>query len=768
MYPVTTSVVSRICQLLRLLGLLAWGQTSWAQPAALPPDLLGDEDFQHVAAGHYFTGSTASAKYEITPAGYVMRYTAPQPSLVNQPANLPGPQLNIQQDFVIEAELRGQGSIGLYWGGEVLPAGNAFDLFQLLLPTTGETPGFDIWRLRAGGQWAKFSGGALPGSGAPADWHTLRVARVGDAVDYWLDGTRVWHQPWTPPAGDNLGFTVQNAGSEVTIRRLRAWHYYHINLAPGIPAGLRREQLTTPGLNTERVETSPLVSADGRYLYFSRIMGDDKAIDNGVLYNTDMYVAERGTDGRWGNVQALGYPINNNVSNYPSYVSPDGQELLVAGLYTADGQPNGPGDSFTHRQADGTWTLPQPMTLKNPQQPVFGVRNFTACLDASGTVLIHSAVLPTNLNNTDLYLRRRLADGSWSASQALPAPVNTIGNETTPFLAPDGRTLYFSSDTHPGYGGYDVFMTRRLDESWTRWSEPLNLGPAVNSGQNDMYFSTTAAGEYAYLVSSEDGKGGDIYRLVLPQALRPTATVLVRGRVLDARTNLPLPAVHIRYEQLPDGQKAGAVTGSANGAYEIALPAGTQYGFQAEAEGYFAASDNLDLAQTQAFGEVVRDLYLMPVTAAVAALAPAAVPLQTEAPQTPPAMGKTLATVAIPAAVEEKVTLHNVFFVRGKPVLLAGSFPELNRLAQTLTENPGLQIRLDGHTDNTGDAKDPRPNQVLSEQRVAAVRAYLARHGVVESRLSTKGYGGSRPVAPNDTEAHKAQNRRVEFVIVKR
>ena len=124
--------------------------------------------------------------------------------------------------------------------------------------------------------------------------------------------------------------------------------------------------------------------------------------------------------------------------------------------------------------------------------------------------------------------------------------------------------------------------------------------------------------------------------------------------------------------------------------------------------------------------------------------------------------------VAGPAAVaEDKITLNNVFFVRGKPTLLAGSFPELNRLAQTLAANPGLRIRLDGHTDNTGDAKDPAPNQALSEQRVAAVKAYLARRGVAADRLQTQGFGGSRPVAPNDSEAHKAQNRRVEFVILK-
>ena len=117
---------------------------------------------------------------------------------------------------------------------------------------------------------------------------------------------------------------------------------------------------------------------------------------------------------------------------------------------------------------------------------------------------------------------------------------------------------------------------------------------------------------------------------------------------------------------------------------------------------------------------------------------------------------------------EEKITLNNLFFVQGKSVLLPASFPELNRLAEILAAHPALQIRLDGHTDNTGDAKDPKPNQVLSEQRAAAVRAYPVKQNIDGARLSTRGYGGGRPVAPNDSEAHKARNRRVEFVIVGR
>ena len=310
-----------------------------------------------------------------------------------------------------------------------------------------------------------------------------------------------------------------------------------------------------------------------------------------------------------------------------------------------------------------------------------------------------------------------------------------------------------------------MFTTTRLDDTWTRWSEPLNLGPAVNTQMGDMYYSTSASGTDAYLVTNaNDGRQGDIYRLAVPPAARPQATVLVRGRVLDARTGQPIATAEVRYEQLPAGTEAGVVLPAAAGAFAATLPAGLRYGLRATAPGYLSVNDNLDLGATTTYREITRDLYLLPLAEPVAAAPGRLAQLQLSPPAaTVPSQPKP---VAGPAAVEDKIVLNNLFFVQGKPVLLPASFPELNRLAQTLAAHPTLQIRLDGHTDNTGDAKDPKPNQVLSEQRAVAVKAYLVKQRIDGARLSTRGYGGGRPVAPNDTEAHKRQNRRVEFVLV--
>src|SRR6476661_374088 len=743
-----------------LLFCLTLGLVPGAAAQQLPPDLLADEDFQHPLAGHYWLGKNSEVQAELTSAGYLLRFVGAA-GLNNQPVNPPGPGINQSRDFVIEGELRGQGGdVGLYWGGGRNASGNNFTVVQLTL--SAANPTVDVLRLQSG-SWAKLGSRPLPQPGA-ADWHTIRIARSGPVVSYWLDGTRLLEQPWVAPEGRNVGLTVQQTGAAVTLRRLRIWHHSGLRLAPNVPADLRRERLSTPGLNTERNENSPMVSADGRFLYFARVMGDPNAIDSPTGYDSDTFVAERGADGQWGQVQALGPPVNTpEASNYPLYVAPDGQTLLMSGRYSPEGKLIGAGLSRTQRQADGRWSMPQPLPAGTGTRSDFGVRNYTSCLDASGTALLVSAVLKTNLSNTDLYLCRLQPDGSWSSPQLLPAPLNTEGNETAPFLAPDGKTLYFTSDTHPGYGGNDIFVSTRLDDTWMKWSEPLNLGPAVNSVRDEMYYTAGAAGDYAYLAVDNGSGNSDIYRLVLPPTLRPAPTLLVRGRVLDAVTNQAIHTAEVRYEQLPTGSEAGVVLPAAAGSFEAVLPGGQLYGLRASANGYLSVNENLDLTDLKKYGEVTQDLLLMPILPPTEALTATTPKLNTGPAAALPA---TVQGVAAPAPVAEApIALHNVFFVQSKPVLLPGSFPELARLAQTLQEHPSLRLRLDGHTDNGG---DPKANLVLSQQRVAALKAYLVKQGVAESRLETQGWGDTRPVAPNDSEANKRKNRRVEFVILSR
>ena len=751
--------LSRFCFLLVFLGL--GGTAAWAQ--ALPPDTLLNETFRANERDWAITRTDDKLR-ELGPEGYHLQYLSANPT-----GNLTSSKvlpLNDLDDYSLEVRLRLRGRVGLLWGYRTDASGRVPSDFQMLrLEVDRVTPQVALWHLRDN-TWEKQFIEPVPAGFDAAAVHSLRVAREGALVRFYLDGRVLpYEQPalgWPGPDHD-VGLYLENGGDEAWVRQLLVRHHSLIRLAPGIPRGLRRERLGN-GISTEREELVPLIAANGRSLFFVRSMGDPTIP---AKSNTDIFVAERGADGTWGQPHSLGSPVNTPKNNSITQVAPDGQSLLIDGLYDAAGNQREGGVSQTTRQADGTWSSPlvfvEGLVIPN-------MANYTSrFIDASGTVALVAGDTRDNPGKSDIYVSLRQPDGSWPALRSLGPTINTAGNAMSPFLAPDGKTLYFSSDSFPGYGQADVFVSTRLDDSWTKWSPPLNLGPGVNTPRDDAYFSLPASGEYAYLVSTEPGVVSydtDIYRLLLPKALKPAATVLVRGRVLDARTSQPIANAEMRYEQLPAGKEVGRLRLGGAGTYEIALPAGQQYGFRAEAPGYLAASNNLDLRTATAYAERTQDLFLLPLAKPVEAAAARVASLQLAS--SAPAVPGQLKTVAVAAVVEDKITLNNLFFVQGKPELLPTSFPELNRLAETLAAHPTLQIRLDGHTDNTGDAKDPKPNQVLSEQRAVAVKAYLVKQRIDGARLSTRGYGGGRPVAPNDSEAHKARNRRVEFVIVNR
>jgi outer membrane protein OmpA-like peptidoglycan-associated protein len=272
-------------------------------------------------------------------------------------------------------------------------------------------------------------------------------------------------------------------------------------------------------------------------------------------------------------------------------------------------------------------------------------------------------------------------------------------------------------------------MTKRLDDSWTKWSEPKNLGKPLNSEGIDAYYSVPADGEYAYFVSSVNTNGeNDIFKIKLPSQIKPEPVVIIKGYVLNSKTKEPLNT-KIQYEDLETGQIMGfAQTNPKTGFYEITLPLNKKYAFFADKEGFYSVRDNLDLTEVQSFQEVERDLYLTPIE------------------------------------VGQTVQLNNVFFNQGKATLLSSSYPELDKLARMLKDNPNIEIQLEGHTDNVG---DPDLNLKLSEERVIAVKSYLVLNGVSELRITGRGYGGEKPIASNDQEFTRRLNRRVEFKILK-
>lgn len=433
--------------------------------------------------------------------------------------------------------------------------------------------------------------------------------------------------------------------------------------------------------------------------------------------------------GGWGPAVNMDEPLNNAGNNFVESVTPDGNTLLPGNHYfrteaEAEGQELN-GISYTHRTLEG-WSFPENIRIRNFRNYDQYVNYF---LSNDGRALLMGIEHDDTEGAADIYVSFLQADSSWSEPVNLGPMINSTGSEGTPFLAADGVTLYYSSDGFAGYGSSDMYMDRRLDDSWTNWSQPMNLGSRVNSAGWDAYFTLPASGEFAYFVSSENSLGStDIFRIRLPRQIKPDPVALVSGIVFDAKTRLPLEAT-IRYELLPDGKEAGlARSEPKHGRYRIVLPHGSRFGFRAEAPGYFPVSAFLDLDSLSTYKELTQDLSLVPME------------------------------------LGQIVRLNNIFFDFAKSTLEPESEPELRRVAELLRSNPNMCLEIDGHTDDVGSAED---NLRLSKDRAAAVTGFLESLGIGKERLVADGFGEARPVSGNEDERGRSMNRRVEFKIIR-
>ncbi len=477
-----------------------------------------------------------------------------------------------------------------------------------------------------------------------------------------------------------------------------------------------------PNINTQYTELRPVISPDGKTLFFIR-EGHPENMGQGA--DQDVWFSTLQSDGSWSIAKNIGKPISNTSNNAAQSITPDGNTLLLSNRYNSDGSVT-QGASISHRIVDG-WSFPQPIDIKNFNNKS---KYVDFCLANDGREILMAIESDSTIGERDIYVSFLSNDGSWTTPMDCGPELNTTSKDASPFLASDGVTLYFASDGYGGYGGRDIFVSHRLDDSWKHWSKPVNMGPQINGPGFDAYYSLTAKGDYAYFVSGASGGFGneDIYRIKLEESLRPKPVILVSGHVYNQKTKQPL-ASSIRYEVFSKNGDAGvALSNGTDGAYKIVLPAGKKYGFRGEAPGFVSVNANVDASQINQYTEITKDLYLAPIE------------------------------------VNQTIRVNNIFFETAKSDLQSDSYSELDRVVTFLNENPTLQIAIKGHTDNVG---SDSYNMNLSTNRAKSVLTYLVSKGIDAKRLSSKGYGKTQPLVNNDTEETRAQNRRVEFTIVK-
>ncbi|MFL0205473.1 OmpA family protein [Aquirufa sp. 2-AUSEE-184A6] len=473
-------------------------------------------------------------------------------------------------------------------------------------------------------------------------------------------------------------------------------------------------------INSKFNEICPVVSPDGQKLYFTRWKHPDNL---GANKNQDIWVSNWQPDRTWSKATLYPAPINNDENNAVCGITPNGKTLLLNNVYGKDGTME-KGVSFSFLLRTGEWSFPKALKILNfKNKSEFS--EYT--LAPNGKVLVMTTETKDTYGGKDIYVSFLNADDSWSEPKNVGPVVNTGEAESTPFIAPDGVTMYFSSSGHVGYGNNDIFLSRRLDDTWQNWSVPENLGPIVNTPQWDGYFSVSAKGDYAYFSSTENSIGAeDIYRIKIPEKAKPLTLIQLTGQVINQKTKEPMAARIVIKAKGNPSDTLSIDYDPYVGDYSFMWPAKKAFTVQIKKTGYFSKVEHFDFTSEKNFLQVNRNFFLQMVEK------------------------------------NKAYALANISFDQGKADLKPGFEAELEKVIAILSDNDQYTLLLEGHTDNQGDWND---NLKLSLERVEIVKAYLVSKGVNANRIETKGWGGSRPLANNFIEETRKNNRRVEFTI---
>jgi outer membrane protein OmpA-like peptidoglycan-associated protein len=484
-----------------------------------------------------------------------------------------------------------------------------------------------------------------------------------------------------------------------------------------------------PNVNSADPEYYPCITADDGTLMFTRRVKAPEIPVYGM--QEDFYVSRRDLEGNW--KAAIPLPVVNTraFNEGAGTLSPDGRFLIFTkcaledGTYGGSLSGEGSCDLFISRRVGDRWGVPQ--NLGTPVNSSHWETQPSLASDGRTLYYIRGSVARDGIKSMDIWTTTMADDGTWSKPVKLGDQVNTPYQEESVQIHPDGHTLYFSSNGHPGFGGLDIFMSRKQDDG--SWGPALNLGYPINTSADENSILVDAIGRLAYFASDRAGGEGDLdlYSFPLYEEARPLAVSYIRGKVYDAATQAPVEA-DVQLFDLKTGDLAtGAYSDPKSGEFLVCLPAGRSYALNATADGYLFYSENYDVAE----GDLKE-------------------PLSLDVPLGKLATGSTIA-------------LRNIFFNTASYELLPTSNAELDKLVKLMKANPTLRIELGGHTDNVGaDAA----NLTLSQQRANAVRDHVVAQGVDGARITAKGYGETNPVATNDTEAGRALNRRTEVTVL--
>lgn len=475
-----------------------------------------------------------------------------------------------------------------------------------------------------------------------------------------------------------------------------------------------------PVVNSPFPDYVPAVSADETVLIFTsrrdNTTGGKRDTDGEFM--EDLYQSYKVNDSTWSSPIDIGNGINTDSHDACVALSPDGMELILYRVTGSDG-----GDLYVSNLKGDQWS--KPVKLGNTINTKYWEPSATITADEK--VIFFTSNRDGGYGGRDIYMTKMLENGQFGPAILLGPKINTPEDEDSPFIHADGKTLYFSSKGHKTMGGFDIFSCTINTETGDILTEPVNVGYPINTAGDDVFFVWSADNKRAYFSSERDGGYGekDIYMLERQEA--KAALVMVKGQIIHCDGKKPVAAT-IKVTDLATQKMVGVYNSNAStGKYTVVLPAGKNYGIAVEAPGFLFHSSNINIPLLENYIEIVDTVCMNKIQ------------------------------------VGKAIVLRNVFFDVNKSVLRPESVQELDRLLAILNENPTLKIQISGHTDSDGNDES---NLKLSDDRAKAVVQYLISKGIKADRLTYKGYGETKPMAPNDTPENKQLNRRTEFEII--
>ena len=504
-------------------------------------------------------------------------------------------------------------------------------------------------------------------------------------------------------------------------------------------------------------EISPVISRDGKTLYFTRvgypifdrtlkiegeniaeklnkdqyrqklaqifkeISGKDVTYPAKSPFNQDIWIAKK-IFNDFEKISHPGYPLNNALPNSVSALTSNGNELVVINRFSEFGGLQ-KGFSISRKKSNNEWTFPEPIEINNYHNITSDVN---LAMSGDGNVLILSMERNDSYGNNDLYICHKLGVNHWSEPKNLGSRINTPARETTPFISEDGNKIFFSSNRRGTLGGNDIFYVVRQGEGWNNWSEPFRFVEPINSDADDSQPYFNSATGYLYFSSNREGSM-DIYRaeLMPPNPIHVT----IKGRIINTGTDKIIPGKVLFASEGAEHLESAYI--SDNGTFEMTVLKGNTYRLVAEKSGFTAKNkETITFKSDYVYYKPHQvDLFLNPMQ------------------------------------INAKIELKPIFFEQSKSVVLEKSYASLDELAEFLKENWTVSIRIEGHTDNQGDKK---ALQKLSEDRANAIKEYLVYKKFIQPlRIETVGMGDKAPLNGNVTENLRSKNRRVEVVITK-